>query len=66
MPNGALFFLQLEGFLVTLHDRGVVNEDALLAVLKDLLDNKPLTLLQLAAVFGIERIYEAVREEGFV
>lgn len=64
--NACLFFLQLEGFLVTLHDRGVVNEDRLLELFKNLLDGQPLRIDQLSAVFGPEAIYEMLQAEHFL
>jgi hypothetical protein len=61
----ALFKTILCDCLLTLHDRGAVNEDALLGVFKDLLDHKPLTVDHLSAAFGPEAIYEALRQAGF-
>jgi hypothetical protein len=62
----ALFKTILCDCLLTLHDRGAVNEDALLGVFKDLLDHKPLTVDHLSAAFGPEAIYEALRQAGFM
>lgn len=56
--------IQLEDFLTTLHDRGVVNENALLAVFKVLLDGKLLTLDNLAAIFGVETIFNLTLAHG--
>lgn len=47
----------LTASLAVLHDRKVVNQTALLRVLQGLEDGKPLTLEQLAAIFGVEPIY---------
>lgn len=54
----------IDGFVTTLHDRGVIDENALCAVLKDLLDGKPLTYAGLASVFGVEAIRNLFFEEG--
>lgn len=65
-PTAAeLFKTILLDCLTTLHDRGAVNEDALLGVFKDILDHKALTVDNLSAVFGPEAIYEALRQAGF-
>lgn len=56
--NGASFFTTLEGYLVAAHDRGLINENALLAVLRELLAGQPLTLSMLSSVFGVQPIYE--------
>lgn len=57
-PNGALFFDELEGYLVTLHDLGVVNENALLERFRELRNGAPLTRDMLAHIFGVEVIHD--------
>lgn len=54
------FFKQLQSVLPALHDLGVVNEEALLAVLLELVNAKPLTLDHLTAIFGVDRIYALI------
>ena len=44
---------ELEQLLVEPHDRGLVNEDALRDVLRELLDGHPLTVPMLQHVFGV-------------
>lgn len=46
--------------LTDLHDRGLVNEVALLEVLQHLIDGAPLTLDHLIAIFGVGPIYHLV------
>lgn len=57
MKNGALFFTELEGLLVQAHDRGLVNENALRDVLKELVDGASLTVPMLMQIFGVDTIY---------
>lgn len=58
--NGASFYTLLDAQIMVLHDRGVLDENALLAVLKDLADGKPLTFACLAGIFGVECVNELV------
>lgn len=62
-PNGALFFTALEGLLVAAHDKGLVNENALLEVLRELLAGQRLTLDQLSRIFGVQPLYDVTRPE---
>lgn len=62
-PNGAVFFTQLEGYLVAAHDRGAVNENGLLEVLRELLGGQRLTLDHLTRIFGVQAIYDVTRPE---
>lgn len=66
MSNPPVSAAELASCLVTLHERGVLNEKALLAVCKDLLDHKPLTVVGLAAVFGVAPIADLFRQKGFL
>jgi hypothetical protein len=43
--------------LGALHDRGIVNEDALEEVLKALIDGQPLTRDHLIQIFGVAPVY---------
>jgi hypothetical protein len=62
-PNGPLFFMQLEGALVAAHDRGLVNETAVLEVLRELLQRQPLTLDRLVRIFGVQAVHDVTRPE---
>lgn len=62
-PNGASFFTTLEGYLVAAHDKGVINENALLVTLRELLGGQVLTLSMLSAIFGVQPIYELTTPE---
>lgn len=62
-PNGALFFTALEGLLIAAHDKGLVNENALLEVLRELLAGQRLTLDQLSRIFGVQPLYDVTRPE---
>lgn len=57
LRNGALFFTELEALLIQAHDRGIVNENALGDVLKELVDGEPLSVPMLMHVFGTATIY---------
>lgn len=48
----------LDPLLAALHDRGVVNETALVTVLEQLAAGQPLTRDHLIAIFGVLRIYQ--------
>lgn len=61
--NGALFFTELEGLLVQAHDRGLVNENALRDVLKELIDGHPLTVPMLMQVFGTDAVFHLTRRK---
>lgn len=62
-PNGASFFTSLEGYLVAAHDRGLINENALMVSLRELLGGQALTLSMLSAIFGVQPIYELTTPE---
>jgi hypothetical protein len=50
--------VHLDGSLVSLlHDRGVVNEDALLQVFRELGAGQPLTRDHLVQIFGVAPVY---------
>lgn len=57
MGVNEIFAAALATQLEVLHDRGAVNETAMLQVLQDLVDRKPLTLDHLTAIFGVAPIY---------
>lgn len=54
--NGVLFLARLE----LLHDRGVLRESGLEAVVDELLDGQPVTLDHLVAIFGVGPISEII------
>lgn len=62
-PNGAVFFTAFEGCLIAAHDRGLVNENGLLEVLRELLRGQRLTLDALTRIFGVPAIYDVTRPE---
>jgi hypothetical protein len=49
--------LYLDGLFQVLHDRGVINEDALEHVCGDLVDGKPLSRDHLIQIFGPTKIF---------
>ena len=50
----------LDSLLTILHDRGVLNEEALRHVCGDLFEGKVLTREHLIAIFGINPVYRLV------
>lgn len=50
----------LDTLLSTLHDRGVVNEDAVRTVCGDLFDGQALTRDHLIAIFGVAPVYSVL------
>lgn len=63
VPHAPVVHSELEAFVWILHERGTLRREALLAVLKDLVDDKPLTLYALASIFGVEAVNAAFYEE---
>lgn len=62
--NGACFFTELEGLLVQAHDRGLVNENALRDVLRELVEGEPLTVPMLMQVFGTDPMFHLLQKAG--
>jgi len=54
------FGAEVAMFLGILHDRGLVNETALLDVCRQLVQHKPLTIDHLVAIFGVGPIYTLI------